>query len=258
MGMAVVLAAMLAGPVAAQQTGGFHWAGTLKSGQVVEIKGVNGDVRAEPTSGSEVEVVATKSAHRSDPASVRIEVVPSDAGVTICAVYPTPRNASQENRCEPGSGGHMSTQRNDVSVDFVVKVPQGVRFTGHTVNGNVDARGMSADVSARTVNGSVEISTTGKADAHTVNGSIELSMGRADWSGDLSLKTVNGSITLELPADLSAEMDARTVNGSIQSDFPLTLTGRIRPRHIKATIGKGGRQLDLSTVNGDIRLRKAS
>ncbi len=276
MGMAVMLATAVAVPASAQQAGSFHWTGTLQAGQVVEIRGVNGSVRAEPADGSQIVVEATKHARKSNPASVHVEVVKSDAGVTICAVYPTPEHSRKQNACAAGSGYHMSTNNNDVSVDFVVKVPKGLRFTGRTVNGNVDARGLTADVNARTVNGNVDatdmtgnvsartvsggvhISTTGQADAKTVNGSIELSMGRADWTGDLSLETVNGSITLELPSNLSTKIDARTVNGSIQSDFPLTVTGRIRPRHITATIGQGGRTLDLRTVNGDIRLRKAS
>ncbi len=255
--VAVALAAMLAAPVAAQESGGFHWRGTVPAGEVIEIKGVNGGVKAEPASGSEVEVSATKTARHSDPASVHIQVVKSGQGVTICAVYPTPRG-ERENRCEPGAGGHMSVRDNDVEVHFVVKVPAGVRFTGRTVNGSVDASDLSGEVVARTVNGGVNVSTGGQADARTVNGSIHLSMGRADWTGDLKLETVNGSITAEMPADLDAELDARTVNGSIHSDFPLTVVGRIRPRHITATIGKGGRRLEMSTVNGDIRLRKAS
>jgi DUF4097 and DUF4098 domain-containing protein YvlB len=256
-GLVAALAMVVAVPAAAQQSGEFHWSGALSAGQVIEIKGVNGDIHATAATGSQVEVLATKSSHRSDPASVQIQVVHGDDGVTICAVYPTPRDSREENRCAPGSEGHMNTRDNDVRVDFTVRVPAGVRFTGRTVNGDVEAQGMRADVKARTVNGGVQVSTSGQADASTVNGSIELSMGRADWSGDLALKTVNGSITVELPAGLNTELDARTVNGSIQSDFPLTVTGRISPRHLTATIGSGGRHLELTTVNGDIRIRKA-
>jgi hypothetical protein len=49
----------------------------------------------------------------------------------------------------------------------------------------------------------------------------------------------------------------RTVNGRVSSDFPLTLSGRINPRHIRATVGKGGRRLRFSTVNGSVDLRKS-
>jgi hypothetical protein len=47
------------------------------------------------------------------------------------------------------------------------------------------------------------------------------------------------------------------VNGDIVTDFPLTVTGRMSRRGLHGTIGTGGRELGLYTVNGTIRLRKA-
>ena len=95
-------------------------------------------------------------------------------------------------------------------------------------------------------------------EAVTVNGSIYASMGRADWTDGVDFHTVNGGITLELPATFSAEVRASTVNGDIETDFPLTVTGRFGPRHLRGTVGTGGRDLDLNTVNGSIRLRKST
>src|SRR6266849_5135126 len=90
------LAACLALRGAAQSD--FQWRGQLTSGQTLEVKGVNGDVRAVPSSTTDVEVTATKSALRSNPASVRIEVLPHPGGVTICAVYPDVPGR-EPNRC---------------------------------------------------------------------------------------------------------------------------------------------------------------
>ena len=64
----------------------FHWHGSIGQGQAIEIKGVNGDVVADAAGGNDVDVVAEKTARRSDPASVQIQVVPHAGGVTICAV----------------------------------------------------------------------------------------------------------------------------------------------------------------------------
>lgn len=250
---AVALAA-LAAPAAAQD---FRWTGRIAAGQELEIKGVNGPIGAVAASGDQIEVTAIKRARRSDPESVTIEVVEHQGGVTICAVYPTPRRARHENECAAGGGGHMSTEDNDVSVHFTVKVPAAVRFLGRTVNGDVDASGLGADVEVATVNGQVRVETRGRAEAHTVNGSIEATIGRADWTGDLDFRTVNGGITLYLPADLSTEIEAQTVNGDIETDFPLTVSGRFGMRRLRGTIGTGGRSLDLQTVNGSIRLLKA-
>jgi len=234
----------------------FHWSWKLPAGKTIEIKGVNGDIEAHAASGDEVEVVATKHAHRSDPDEVKIEVIEHEGGVTICSVYPTPWG-EPANDCNPGRGGHSHTRNNDVVVDYEVRVPKGVAFRGSTVNGGVEAEGIEGPAEAYTVNGSVRVSTGGTARASTVNGSIVASVGSASWGDELAFDTVNGTVTVDFPSGLNADFRAETVNGDIVSDFPLTVTGRFSHRHISGTIGKGGGDLKLSTVNGDIRLRSS-
>lgn len=248
--VAITLTAMVR--VSAAQD--FHWSGSLARGKTIEIRGVNGNIVADPARGATVEVTAEKTARRDDPDSVKIQVVPSNAGVTICAVYPD-RGDSEPNKCAPG-GGYMNVRDTDVKVNFTVKVPAGVLFDGHTVNGDVDAEQLDSDIDLQTVNGSISFSTTGQAQASTVNGSIRGELGRADWSDTLTLKTVNGGITLTLPARLDADLRASTVNGDISTDFPLTVSGWISRRRLDGTIGRGGRVLSLSTVNGGIHLKR--
>ena len=255
----LVTAAMLSLTVLATAAAqDFNWHGRIASGKRLEIKGVNGDVRATLASGAEAVVNARKHARRSDPDDVEIKVVESDEGITICAVYPTPMRARHENTCEPGESWHSNTENNDVVVDFDVQVPAGVEFQGQTVNGEMSAEGLKADTRASTVNGSVRVTTTGLAEASTVNGSVYAQMGRANWDNDLEFSTVNGGITLILPDKLDTEVRASTVNGDIESDWPLTITGRFNNRRLKGTIGAGGRALSLSTVNGEIRLKKGT
>jgi DUF4097 and DUF4098 domain-containing protein YvlB len=231
----------------------FQWHGRIPAGQRIEIKGVNGDIHASQAGGSEVEVSATRSARRSNPTEVRVEVVQHDGGVTICAVYPSPAGR-EANRCEPGAGGRSTTRNNDTVVRFEVHVPAGVNFVGRTVNGEVAGESLQGDAEGYTVNGSVNLSTTGVALANTVNGSINASMGRADWPGDASFHTVNGGIALTVPSVLNAELRATTVNGDITTDFPVTVTGSFNRRRLDGTIGSGGHELRLSTVNGSIKL----
>src|SRR5947208_15441845 len=95
----------------------FQWRGQLSSGQSIEIKGVNGDVRATASSSGDVEVSATRTARRSNPADVRVEVVPHAGGVTICAVYPTVPG-KVPNQCAPGGNGRSNTRDNDTVVHF--------------------------------------------------------------------------------------------------------------------------------------------
>jgi hypothetical protein len=241
----------------AQQTD-FAWKGRLAPGKTIEVRGVHGDVRAVASTGPEVEVTATKRARRSDPEEVEIRVVEHADGVTICSIYPPSRRSrrERENWCGPGES-HNNTDDNDVRVEFTVKVPAGVRFTGATVNGDVLVESLKSDVSAGTVNGSIDVSTTGYAEAETVNGSIRASMKSATWPARLDFHTVNGGITLELPDNASADIEAETVNGDVSTDFPLMVQGRFGPRRVTGKIGNGGPRLSLETVNGSIRLRRA-
>jgi DUF4097 and DUF4098 domain-containing protein YvlB len=232
----------------------FHWKG--QAGQTLEIKGVNGRIAAEPSRGAEAEVSAVLHARRSDPASVRVQVVEHAGGVTICAVYPTPPG-KPANECRPGGEGHMSTRDNDVNVDFHVQVPAGTHLVARTVNGGVQATGLPGDVEAHSVNGGITVGAAGNARATTVNGSIVATAGRADWTGEAEFRTVNGSITVTLPDDAAATVQASTVNGGIETDFPLEVKGRFNSKRLSGEIGGGGRELQMDTVNGAIHLRRS-
>jgi DUF4097 and DUF4098 domain-containing protein YvlB len=256
-----MLAVMLlagAGSAAAQGTQDFRWSGAVPAGQWVEVKGVNGDVRAEPARGSEVEVTAVRRAgERGRVEDVRIETVRHDGGITFCAIYPS-RRGQPENRCTPGERWSTNTENNDATVEFVVRVPRGVHFRGQTVNGEVQAERMPANALVSTVNGGVRVSAAGVVEATTVNGAIEATTGSANPGRDLDFRTVNGDIELRVPADFRARVRAKLLNGSVSSDFPLNITrGRYVGARAEGEIGTGGRALGLETVNGSIRIRRA-
>ena len=256
--IALALAAWLTAPALPLNPAGpgddFKWKGKLAAGQTVRIRGINGAVHASAGTGAEVVVSATKRSHKGNPDDVKIEVVESSAGVTICAVYPG--RHGKTNRCDADGHNDQDTENNDTEVEFTVAVPAGILFSGSTVNGDVDAIGLDADAEAVTVNGSVEVSTKGRAEATTVNGSIRATVGKV-LNSDAEFTTVNGGITLTMPSDLACEFKANTVNGSIDSDFPITVMGKMNPNSLRGTIGAGGHRLSMTTVNGSIRLRKS-
>jgi len=231
----------------------FDWQGALKAGQTLEIFGISGSIRAQPASGREARVHAEKTGRKSDPDDVKIEVERTDEGVRICARYPRPDGTL--NDCDAS----QTTRNNDVAVDFRLEVPEGVHLEASTVNGEVEIDGLSGDVRATTVNGGVDLSTTGEAEAQTVNGGIHARIGSTRWTGRLSFTTVNGSVVVTLPDGVDADLNASTVNGDISSDFAVSVTGRISARRIRGVIGKGGGgQISLSTVNGGIALRSGA
>ena len=249
-GMAAAL--LVAAPAAAQDQ--WTWNGNVAQGRTIEIKGINGGINALAARDGEVRVTAVKTARRSDVSDVRLEVIEHAGGVTICAVYPGRRN--RPNECAPGEGGHMSVDNNDVTVEFTVHVPRGVRLNAKTVNGAVEATNIASDVAAHTVNGDVTVTSGGLVRAGTVNGNIDVAMGRTDWPGKLKFETVNGTVSVAFQGDLNATVSAGTINGDIVTDYPLTVQGRFGPRRLNGTVGSGGRDLEINTVNGTITLRR--
>lgn len=236
----------------------WSWQKVIPAGQAIEIKGVIGDIIATAATGSQVRVIAKKSGRYSDAADVRLEVVEHERGVTICAMYPSSRS-DRENECLPGARGSSNTRDNDTEVDFEVQVPRGVKFTGRTVTGKVVATGLTADVKASSVSGSVRVSTAGLVQASTVSGSIDVAMGRADWTDRLEFSTVSGDITLQMPENLNTDVEVSTVSGTLESDWPMSTTRRrFGPRNMHGRIGSGGRELRLSTVSGTIELKKSN
>ncbi|HJN45319.1 MAG: DUF4097 family beta strand repeat-containing protein [Vicinamibacterales bacterium] len=230
----------------------FEWSGQVDEDQWLEIKGINGKLTAMPATGNTVQVTAVRKGLRSDPNEVEIVVVEHADGVTICAVYPS--SGSQPNECAPGDSGRNSTRRNDVKVEFDVSVPAGVRFAGRMVNGAIQAEDLTADVRAQTVNGNVRVSTSeGAASGKTVNGSISAAFGETSWDGEAAFETVNGSIRLNVPEQINADLEIRTTNGRITTDLPVNTTRATR-RRVEGTLGEGGPDLRLKTVNGSITL----
>ncbi len=257
--MAAMAAALLAGCEGDDTTGPgrtteeFDWRGTVAQGDRIEIENIAGNVRASFTAGDEVVVHAIKTGRDSDPASVTIEVVHHADGVTICAVYPDVAGM-RPNDCQPGFGGNMTNRGNDVTVEFELMVPAGVEFVARVTGGAVEAEGLHSDVFVITVGGDITVSTTGIAAATSVSGSIDVVIGEADPDRNLAFRTTHGDVTVQVPSNTNAAVIASTSSGSVESSFDLEGT---RTRKY-GTLGSGGPNLWLSTLNGNVNLRRGS
>lgn len=241
-----------------QEMVALEWRETMEPGSRLFLHNMNGGITVGRATGNQAEVIVRKSWRRSDPELVRVEARRTGGGrnATICAFWTENGSCEEESYI---SGRRRDGNRDmDVNVTYEVRLPDGVNLYARTVNGGLSIDGVSGSVDARTVNGAVRASSMGgPVQAETVNGAINVKMGTAGSSG-LRYKTVNGAITIELPDDFAGHLSLRTVNGSLQSDFPITVQGRFNPRRIDAQIGEGGPRLEAETVNGGVRLRKAS
>jgi len=256
--LATLTATMVMGtlPLAAQRDD-FRWSGRVAQGKQIEVVGVVGDIRALPASGGQVEVVAEMRDGR-----VPVRVVEHEDGVTLCVVYPNQRTGQGRGDGRCGASGNVGND--PPRVDFTVRVPAGVRFAGRSVTGDVRAQGLRGAVRANTVSGEVDVQTSEDAEASTVSGDVRVAMGRLPRSGSLRFNTVSGSVRLVLPSDAGAELRVSTLSGDVDSDFELRMgasEGRrsswVRVGHdIRATIGRGGPEIQIRTVSGDVELAR--
>jgi DUF4097 and DUF4098 domain-containing protein YvlB len=80
-------------------------------------------------------------------------------------------------------------------------------------------------------------------------------MGEGNLDRDLEFVTVNGNVTVEAPANTNAAVELTAANGNASSDFSLT---RINAGSMRGTLGSGGFDLRLVTVNGNVELLRGT
>jgi hypothetical protein len=209
--------------------------------------------------------------------------------ILICALRP-------DDDCdEDGISTHGDSDRNgrNQRAEFSIKVPKGVKLqivtgngeietvgtgagvvarsgngavhvdahgdgvTASSGNGDVEVLGAGAPVNAHSGNGHIEVTTTlGPVQATSGNGNIDVEIGSLKTQENMSFRSGNGRISLTLPGDYNGELESSTGNGHLISDFPLSVEGRLDRQRVRATIGKGGPRLRMSSGNGNIVLRK--
>jgi DUF4097 and DUF4098 domain-containing protein YvlB len=129
--------------------------------------------------------------------------------------------------------------------------------TASSGNGDVEVLGAGAPVNAHSGNGRIEVvTTTGPVQATTGNGNIDVEMRSLKTQENMTFRSGNGRISVTLPADYNGELESSTGNGHLISDFALSVEGRLDRQRVRATIGKGGPRLRMSSGNGNIVLRK--
>lgn len=240
-------------PLAAQKAD-FRWEKALPTGSSVSLHNISGDVTVSPSSNGKVEVVGIKHGSSRDFADITLEVVETSRGITVCPMLKDVDMECDENGLRM-HGGHRDWD--DLSIDMDVKVPRGILVDAHAVSGNVKVSGVEDRVRAGSVSGDVRLQAArvSSLKASSVSGNVDVRIESLAAAGDLAFTSVSGDVTVELPKDLDADVSMRSVSGSLDSEFPLTLNGRMNRRSLEARIGKGGRELEVHTVSGDVRLR---
>jgi hypothetical protein len=255
----VLSVALIATPLvllAQNSSADFRWEKALAADSRVRVHNVSGDVNVTPSTSGKVEIVGTKRGSSRYFADITAEVKETSDGIVVCVVW-----EGRDNWCD--DRGYHSEGNGErwgrASIDLDIKLPPNLQISANSVSGNVSVAGAQGDVRLNSVSGDVKADRVraNSLSAHTVSGNVTVQVESLTGTGDLSFKSVSGDVILELPRTLDADLSMHTVSGRIDSDFQMTLNGRMDRRRLEARIGKGGRDLDVTTVSGDLRLRMA-
>src|SRR4051812_31143969 len=122
----LALLAMMVAPMWAietLETIEWEWHGSLERGNTIEIRGVTGDIVAEPSSSGRIEVTARIDGSEQQE-NVEIRAFQSHGGITVCAVRKGSTECDEKLLSAPGT-----------RVNYKVQVPSGVNLAARTVNG---------------------------------------------------------------------------------------------------------------------------
>ena len=211
----------------------FTWAGDLEPGHSVHVRNVRGSIVVHHVEGNRVSVVADKRWRRSNAAAARIEARYVGSNLVICAVF------GAESSCaplEPETQPRAPTRNiGDIVVDIVVRVPRGTAIRVVTLHGNVSVTGATNDVDAQSVNGDVAVRTA---------------------AGNVYAGTINGGVTAVLIPPVHVDVELTTAHGHVESDFAIQVRGRLEHTRLRGRIDRGGRLIRLTTINGNLALRR--
>ena len=258
---------------AQEETETFRQTVSWTSGQTVKLKNVNGTVEASAYDGAEIQVEMER-------------IIKADSKAAL-------ERAKQElvlkNQLENGDiwiyidapflqkFGEKKSKWDDWPKDysfethFKLKIPKNADVDLATVNhGDLRIEGIQGNIEAKNVNGSVFLENVSlPKNVKTVNGNIILSYNQLPKQ-DLEIATVNGKVEIRTPDNLAARVSIKTMNGSAYTDFAYE---DLPPKVIKETsnksgatklkisassllqIGKGGPNIDIKTLNGNIYLK---
>lgn len=265
----------------------FTWTGRLAAGATFGIRHYNGPIDVRESTSDRVEFRAERRTRRSG--EMTFQVQNDGNGVTICGVW---RGRSA---CDTGRRSGWDWDDGPPSSRLTVLLPKGVRLAARTGNGDVTVEKASNDVDVSSGNGDVRITLTagrvdvntgngeleidgatgpvrantgngrvyvvtssGPVSVHTGNGEIDVRMRALQTEADMEFTTGNGAVTVALPSNFNGDIDASTGHGEFRSDFEIKILGRLNPRHIRGTIGAGGRRIRMTSGNGRLELRRAN
>lgn len=255
------------------------FADPARPGEVV-VDNVWGPIKVESHAGRDVLLEAKRVVYARDEArarkaeaEVRLDI--TEEGNTVEAYVGGPFRDDEGER-ERGRVRIHGAPGYRVYYGFTLKVPARTDLVLRTVlDGDVEVRGVEGAFDVRNVVGEVRlVDTAGSGNAQAVSGGVTIAFKRHP-DGPCSFKSVSGDVEVDFPGEPSADFRIKTMRGEVYSDFDVTYLAKTPPvreerreeggKYIYRSdagygvrTGKGGPEIRLETLTGDILIAKRS
>lgn len=161
------------------------------------------------------------------------------------------------------------------TVDLTIQVPKKTSLKLSCLNdGDIKVDGVSGEIEVNNQNGAITITNvSGSVVAYAHNDDITVSFAKVEPDKAMSFVSWNGDVDVTFPPEVRAKAKMKTNNGEVYSDFDVKLEasanrveedgrkegGKYKLKVEKAVYGLingGGPEMQFSTYNGDIYIRK--
>jgi hypothetical protein len=123
-------------------------------------------------------------------------------------------------------------------------------------NGRLEARSSGGSLHAESYNGEVTVAYEGgEINLESHNGQVNADLGKCGAIRG-EIVSYNGGIEVVAGKTLAADLNCETYNGRIKCDVPWQVKELARGKAV-GTIGQGGGPLEVTTHNGNIRIKQA-
>ena len=230
----------------------FHQTYPIAANGTVSLRNPSGNVHISTWNQNAVKVDAVKTAYSQERLQeAKIVVENTTDRVVIRTKYP------DRNWDDGDSNGSEGIKL--ATVEYTLTIPANASLDEvKLVSGDVEVNGVGGEVRVSSVSGNVDAQgLRGRAEISSVSGNVHVTF--ANSKNRMRLNSVSGDVIASLPSDASVQVSANTVSGDISNDFGIEVEhGRYVGHHLTGQIGNGEGSLELHSVSGEIRVKRAS
>ena len=225
------------------------WQGKIATASRLEVSNPYGDLRLR-YGGADRTVEVTVALQQIDLPDFRLELkVDETSDPATVRIVRTATGGQMPGDSKSGLG----------RADMVVLVPAGLAILARTDRGLAESSGLESDLELETVSGPIRVrSTSGSVQARSGRGEISVVLLAGVTKAPQRLSSDTGSIEVWVGDSSSLKVTLAT-SGRLISDYSMEVEHRDLEEPDKiagVTVGDGGSPLEITSLRGDVSLRR--